>query len=73
MTNFGTRSLAAIAVNRGSRQTLTTQNTTECSQPLFATTMLYLNKDISVYDKKYIIVLPIIIYINITNVIEECK
>lgn len=29
---------------------------------------MYLNKDITAYNKKYVIVLPIIIFIIITNV-----
>lgn len=69
MTIFGVRPLTAGAVYRGSRQALIPKilQISYPLQPLFAAIM-YLNKYISVYNKKYIIVLPIIILINTTNV-----
>lgn len=61
MNNLAAWPPAAGAIYRGSWQALTTQNIKEFLQPLFDAVM-YLNKD-SVYSKKYIIILPTIIFI----------
>lgn len=58
--------LAAGAIYCNNRLAFSTQNITEFSRPLFAAIM-YLNKAISGYNKKYVIVLPIIRFIIITN------
>lgn len=64
MNNLGLQPVEAVATNRDG-PTVCKILQSSCGN---FSTIMYLKKDISVYNKKYIIVLLFIVFITITNV-----